>query len=77
MVRPEAFRLAPGAMSAALAVEIIDTAFFGDRRRVMARTAAGDEIDVRPASDAEGADSATTSGKRIFFDPGSAFLFPA
>ncbi|MCF6127857.1 ABC transporter ATP-binding protein [Mesorhizobium sp. M7A.F.Ca.CA.001.07.2.1] len=77
MVRPEAFRLAPGPTSAALAVEIIDTAFFGDRRRVVARTAAGEEIDVRPTSDAEGADSPATSGKRIFFDPGSAFLFPA
>ncbi|RVB23523.1 polyamine ABC transporter ATP-binding protein, partial [Mesorhizobium sp. M7A.F.Ca.CA.004.05.1.1] len=50
---------------------------FGDRRRVVARTAAGEEIDVRPTSDAEGADSPATSGKRIFFDPGSAFLFPA
>ena len=77
MVRPEAFRLTPGPASAALAVEIVDTAFFGDRRRVVARTAGGDEIDVRPTSDAEGADSAIASDQRIFFDPASAFLFPA
>ncbi|WP_214473669.1 ABC transporter ATP-binding protein [Mesorhizobium sp. dw_380] len=77
MVRPEAFRLTPGPASAALAVEIVDTSFFGDRRRVVARTAGGDEIDVRPTSDAQATDSATTSGQRIFFDPASAFLFPA
>ncbi|MER9307495.1 ABC transporter ATP-binding protein [Mesorhizobium sp. M0496] len=77
MVRPEAFRLTPGPASAALAVEIVDTAFFGDRRRVVARTSGGDEIDVRPTSDAEEANSAATSGQRVFFDPASAFLFPA
>ncbi|MER8488509.1 ABC transporter ATP-binding protein [Mesorhizobium australicum] len=77
MVRPEAFRLTPGPASVALAVEIVDTAFFGDRRRVVARIASGHEIDVRPTSDAEGAISAITPGQRIFFDPATAFLFPA
>ncbi|ESZ43298.1 ABC transporter ATP-binding protein [Mesorhizobium sp. M0761] len=76
MVRPEAFRLTPGPASAALGVEIVDTAFFGDRRRIVARTAAGEDIDVRPTSDAEEADSAIAPGQRIFFDPASAFLFP-
>ncbi|WP_246696165.1 TOBE domain-containing protein [Mesorhizobium sp. SARCC-RB16n] len=78
MVRPEAFRLTPGPACAALAVEIIDTAFFGDRKRVVARTAGGDEIDVRPTSDAaepEGINAA--SRRQVFFDPASAFLFPA
>ncbi|MEI9420079.1 ABC transporter ATP-binding protein [Mesorhizobium sp. Cs1299R1N1] len=78
MVRPEAFRLTPGPACAALAVEIVDTAFFGDRKRVVARTAGGDEIDVRPTSDAAEPDSADcATGRRIFFDPASAFLFPA
>ncbi|RUZ49572.1 polyamine ABC transporter ATP-binding protein, partial [Mesorhizobium sp. M7A.F.Ca.US.007.01.1.1] len=45
--------------------------------RVVARTAGGDEIDVRPTSDAEVGDGTATSGQRIFFDPASAFLFPA
>ncbi|MDX8515234.1 ABC transporter ATP-binding protein [Mesorhizobium captivum] len=76
MVRPEAFRFTAAPGNAALAVEIVDAAFFGDRRRVVARTASGDEIDVRPTSDAaEPTDAA--SGQRIFFDPASAFLFPA
>ncbi|RUW73342.1 TOBE domain-containing protein, partial [Mesorhizobium sp. M1E.F.Ca.ET.063.01.1.1] len=64
--------------NASLAVEIVDAAFFGDRRRVVARTASGDEIDVRPTSDAAEPDSAdAASGRQIFFDPASAFLFPA
>ncbi|RWA70433.1 ABC transporter ATP-binding protein [Mesorhizobium sp.] len=78
MVRPEAFRLTPGPGNASLAVEIVDTAFFGDRRRVVARTGSGDEIDVRPSSDAAdpaGADAAAS--RQIFFDPAQAFLFPA
>ncbi|MBN9222580.1 MAG: ABC transporter ATP-binding protein [Mesorhizobium sp.] len=78
MVRPEALSLAPGPASAALAVDIVDTAFFGDRRRVLARTASGDEIDVRPTSDTiDPAGAAAGSGQRIYFDPASAFLFPA
>ncbi|WP_027054335.1 ABC transporter ATP-binding protein [Mesorhizobium erdmanii] len=76
MVRPEALSLTPGPASAALAVEIVDTAFFGDRRRVVARTAGGDEIDVRPTSDAVEPVGAAATGQRIYFDPASAFLFP-
>ncbi|TGQ70896.1 MAG: ABC transporter ATP-binding protein [Mesorhizobium sp.] len=77
MVRPEALSLTPGPASVALAVDIVDTAFFGDRRRVVARTAGGDEIDVRPTSDAAEPADPSASGQRIFFDPASAFLFPA
>jgi putative spermidine/putrescine transport system ATP-binding protein len=78
MVRPEAFRLAPGASCAELAVEFIDTAFFGERRRVVARTAAGQEIDIRPTSDAADAHGGIASRSRqVFFDPAAAFLFPA
>ena len=78
MVRPEAFRLTPAQGNASLAVEIVDTAFFGDRRRVVARTGSGDEIDVRPTSDSAEPDGAdATSSRQIFFDPAVAFLFPA
>ncbi|MDX8520458.1 ABC transporter ATP-binding protein [Mesorhizobium dulcispinae] len=78
MVRPEAFRLTPMEGNASLAVEIVDTAFFGDRRRVMARTGSGDEIDVRPTSDtAEPGRADAAAGRQIFFDPATAFLFPA
>lgn len=78
MVRPEAFRLTPVPGNASLAVEIVDAAFFGDRRRVVARTASGDEIDVRPTSDAaEPCRAGVASSRQIFFDPASAFLFPA
>ncbi|RWD77380.1 MAG: ABC transporter ATP-binding protein [Mesorhizobium sp.] len=78
MVRPEAFRMTPVSGNASLAVEIVEAAFFGDRRRVVARTASGDEIDVRPISDAAQPDGASTaSSRQIFFDPASAFLFPA
>jgi putative spermidine/putrescine transport system ATP-binding protein len=78
MVRPEAFRLTPGASCAELAVEFIDTAFFGERRRVVARTAAGQEIDIRPTSDAADAHGGIASRSRqVFFDPAAAFLFPA
>ncbi|AZO73669.1 MULTISPECIES: ABC transporter ATP-binding protein [unclassified Mesorhizobium] len=78
MVRPEALRLTPVPGNASLAVEIVDAAFFGDRRRVVARTASGDEIDVRPTSDSAGSDGANAaSSRQIFFDPASAFLFPA
>lgn len=78
MVRPEAFRLRPGPATAGLAVEFVDTAFFGERRRVIARTAAGQEIDVRPTSDmAEAQEGIASSRQQIFFDPAAAFLFPA
>ncbi|WFP62893.1 TOBE domain-containing protein [Mesorhizobium sp. WSM4904] len=72
-VRPEAFRLTPVPGNASLAVEIVDAAFFGDRRRVVARTASGQELDVRPdAAESPGA----LSSSRISFDPAAAFLFP-
>ncbi|RWL95531.1 MAG: ABC transporter ATP-binding protein [Mesorhizobium sp.] len=78
MVRPEAFRLRPADGNASLTVEILDTAFFGDRRRVVARTGSGDEIDARPTSDSAEANSVdAVSGRQIFFDPAAAFLFPA
>ncbi|WFP79500.1 TOBE domain-containing protein [Mesorhizobium sp. WSM4906] len=73
MVRPEAFRLTPVPGNASLAVEIVDAAFFGDRQRVVARTASGQELDVRP--DAVESPSALSS-TRISFDPAAAFLFP-
>ena len=76
MVRPEAFRLSPGKASASLAVEFVDTAFFGERRRVVARTAAGQELDIRPTSELAGGGE-TMSGRQVFFDPAAAFLFPA
>ncbi|MFU0503374.1 ABC transporter ATP-binding protein [Pseudaminobacter sp. NGMCC 1.201702] len=76
MVRPEAFRLSPGEASASLAVEFVDAAFFGERRRVVARTAAGQELDIRPTSDLAGGREAM-SGRQVFFDPAAAFLFPA
>ncbi|WP_245429913.1 TOBE domain-containing protein [Mesorhizobium sp. WSM3859] len=78
MVRPEAFRLRPAEGNASLTVEILDTAFFGDRRRVVARTGSGDEIDARPTSDTAEASSVDAGyGRQIFFDPTAAFLFPA
>jgi putative spermidine/putrescine transport system ATP-binding protein len=76
MVRPEAFRLTPDKASASLPVEFVDTAFFGERRRVIARTAAGQELDIRPTSaHVEGGN--TVSGTQVYFDPAAAFLFPA
>ena len=78
MVRPEAFRLRPGPATAGLAVEFIDAAFFGERRRVVARTSAGQEIDVRPPSDmANDHDATAQQSGQVFFDPAAAFLFPA
>lgn len=78
MVRPEAFRLRPGPATAGLAVEFVDAAFFGERRRVVARTSAGQEIDVRPPSDMANDHEATAQQSgRVFFDPAAAFLFPA
>jgi putative spermidine/putrescine transport system ATP-binding protein len=78
MVRPEAFRLTPDHACAGLAVEFVDTAFFGERRRVVARTASGQEIDIRPTSDmADAHRGGASGGRRVFFDPAAAFLFPA
>jgi putative spermidine/putrescine transport system ATP-binding protein len=78
MVRPEAFRLTSNGAFAALAVEFVDAAFFGERRRVIARTAAGQEIDIRPTSDmADAHGGNASSGRQVFFDPAAAFLFPA
>ncbi|TGP50878.1 ABC transporter ATP-binding protein [bacterium M00.F.Ca.ET.230.01.1.1] len=78
MVRPEAFCLRPVEGSASLTIEILDMAFFGDRRRIVARTAWGGEIDARPTSDSTELGSFDgASGRQIFFDPAAAFLFPA
>ena len=78
MVRPEAFRLKAGVATARLAVEIVDTAFFGERRRVVARTASGQEIDIRPTSDmADMHEGNVARNRQVFFDPAAAFLFPA
>ena len=55
-----------------------DAAFFGERRRVVARTSAGQEIDVRPPSDMANDHEATAQQSgQVFFDPAAAFLFPA
>ncbi len=78
MVRPEAFRLKSEPASAELTVDIVDTAFFGERRRVVARTATGQEIDIRPTYDmAEAHDDMDQCRRQVFFDPAAAFLFPA
>ncbi|RUX36714.1 polyamine ABC transporter ATP-binding protein, partial [Mesorhizobium sp. M4A.F.Ca.ET.050.02.1.1] len=60
-----------------LAVEIVDVAFYGERRRIVARTVAGQEIDIRPTSSAMATHNATGSRRQVFFDPAAAFLFPA
>ena len=77
MIRPEAFRLERSAKSAELTVEIVDVAFYGERRRIVARTGAGQEIDIRPTASALAADDVARSRRPVFFDPGAAFLFPA
>jgi len=77
MIRPEAFRLDHSSNSAELAVEIVDVAFYGERRRIVARTGAGQEIDIRPTSTTLAAQDVTSSRRPVFFDPGAAFLFPA
>ncbi|TIU61658.1 MAG: TOBE domain-containing protein, partial [Mesorhizobium sp.] len=77
MVRPEAFHLERNQKSAELAVEIVDVAFYGERRRIVARTGAGQEIDIRPTSSAMASHDATASRRQVFFDPAAAFLFPA
>ncbi|MER8579480.1 ABC transporter ATP-binding protein [Mesorhizobium sp. M1423] len=77
MIRPEAFRMEPSPTSAELAVEIVDVAFYGERRRIVARTAAGQEVDIRPTSAAMESNDAAQRRRRVFFDPAAAFLFPA
>jgi putative spermidine/putrescine transport system ATP-binding protein len=77
MIRPEAFRLERTPNNAELAVEIVDVAFYGERRRIVARTGTGQEIDIRPTSAALAAQDVTPSHRPVFFDPGTAFLFPA
>ena len=77
MIRPEAFRLDHSSNSAELAVEIVDVAFYGERRRIVARTGAGQEIDIRPTSTTLAAQDVTSSRRPVFFDPSAAFLFPA
>ncbi|TIW66314.1 MAG: polyamine ABC transporter ATP-binding protein, partial [Mesorhizobium sp.] len=46
-------------------------------RRIVARTGAGQEIDIRPTSSAMASHDATASRRQVFFDPAAAFLFPA
>ncbi|TPN85484.1 ABC transporter ATP-binding protein [Mesorhizobium sp. CU2] len=77
MIRPEAFRLDQGSTGAELAVEIVDVAFYGERRRIVARTGAGQEIDIRPTSATLATQDVETRHRPVFFDPGAAFLFPA
>ncbi|CAN7639971.1 ABC transporter ATP-binding protein [Mesorhizobium amorphae] len=76
MIRPEAFRLERNPASAELTVDVVDIAFYGERRRIVARTTTGQEIDIRPTSAAMAAHDATSSRRQVFFDPGAAFLFP-
>ncbi|MFC6486361.1 ABC transporter ATP-binding protein [Nitratireductor sp. GCM10026969] len=75
MVRPEAFRMSGTEEQAGLNVQIIDTAFYGDRQRIIARTASGQELDVRPTF--EMAKAADGGQRRVFFSPADAFLFAA
>jgi putative spermidine/putrescine transport system ATP-binding protein len=77
MIRPEAFRLERSPNTAELAVEIVDVAFYGERRRIVARTGTGQEIDIRPTSAALSTQDVSPSHRAVFFDPGAAFLFPA
>lgn len=77
MIRPEAFGLERSPKSAELAVEIVDVAFYGERRRIVARTAAGQEIDIRPTSSAMASHDTGPARRQVFFDPAAAFLFPA
>ncbi len=77
MIRPEAFGMERSPASAELNVEIVDVAFYGERRRVVARTAGGEGVDIRPTSAAMQAQDLTPCSRQVFFDPASAFLFPA
>ncbi|MER9233710.1 ABC transporter ATP-binding protein [Mesorhizobium sp. M0622] len=77
MIRPEAFRMERSPASAELNVEIVDIAFYGERRRIVARTAAGQEVDIRPTSAALQPQDVSPCSRQVFFDPAAAFLFPA
>ncbi|TGQ37348.1 MULTISPECIES: ABC transporter ATP-binding protein [unclassified Mesorhizobium] len=77
MVRPEAFRMERNPTSAELTVEIVDVAFYGERRRIVARTAAGQELDIRPTTAAMETYNSSLPRRQVFFDPAAAFLFPA
>ena len=77
MIRPEAFGMERKPASAEINVEIVDVAFYGERRRIVARTATGQEIDIRPTSAAMQSHDAAQSRRQVFFDPAAAFLFPA
>lgn len=77
MIRPEALRLDRGPKSVELVVDIIDVAFYGERRRIVARTSTGQEIDIRPTFSATASHDVAPSQRQVFFDPSAAFLFPA
>ncbi|MER9934092.1 ABC transporter ATP-binding protein [Mesorhizobium sp. M0088] len=77
MIRPEAFGMERKPASAELVVEIVDVAFYGERRRIVARTATGQEIDIRPTSAAMRSQDLTPCSRQVFFDPAAAFLFSA
>lgn len=77
MIRPEAFGVERKPASAELAVEIVDVAFYGERRRIVARIASGQEIDMRPTSTAMQSHDAAQFRRQVFFNPAAAFLFPA
>ncbi|QND63425.1 ABC transporter ATP-binding protein [Mesorhizobium loti] len=77
MIRPEAFGMERSPASAELNVEIVDVAFYGERRRIVARTAGGEGVDIRPTSAAMQAQDLTPCSRQVFFDPAAAFLFPA
>ncbi|MER8389396.1 ABC transporter ATP-binding protein [Mesorhizobium sp. M0166] len=77
MIRPEAFSMERSPASAELNVEIVDIAFYGERRRIVARTAAGQEVDIRPTSAAMQSQGVSPCSRQVFFDPAAAFLFQA
>ncbi|MER9892762.1 ABC transporter ATP-binding protein [Mesorhizobium sp. M0119] len=77
MIRPEAFSMERSPASAELNVEIVDIAFYGERRRIVARIAAGQEVDIRPTSAAMQSQGVSPCSRQVFFDPAAAFLFPA
>jgi putative spermidine/putrescine transport system ATP-binding protein len=77
MIRPEAFRMERSPTSAELTVDVVDTAFYGERRRIVAQTADGQKVDIRPTSAAMQSRDVSPSSRQVFFDPEAAFLFPA
>ncbi|MER9858756.1 MULTISPECIES: ABC transporter ATP-binding protein [unclassified Mesorhizobium] len=77
MIRPEAFGMERSQVSAELNVEIVDVAFYGERRRIVARTATGQEVDIRPTSAAMEPYDAAQRRHQVYFNPAAAFLFPA